>query len=51
MTEKITLKLNALSEHLQLMLKDLYEEGKHFDVALISDNQTQFKAHKIVFSH
>ena len=38
------------SEHLQLMFKDLYEEGKHSDVTLVCDDQTQFKAHKIVLS-
>ena len=30
------------------MFKDLYEEEKHSDVTLVSDDQTQFKAHKIV---
>ena len=32
------------------MFKDLYEEEKHFDVTLVCDDQTQFKAHKIVLS-
>merc|ERR1712072_996487 len=30
------------------MFKDLYEEEKHSDVTLVCDDQTQFKAHKIV---
>ena len=30
------------------MLKDLYEDVKFSDITLISDDQTQFKAHKIV---
>merc|ERR1711990_135013 len=32
------------------MLKELYEEGKHSDVTLVCEDQTQFKAHKIVLS-
>merc|ERR1712072_1239609 len=32
------------------MFKDLYEEGKHSDVTLVCDDQTQFKAHKIILS-
>ena len=50
MTDKYTLNWQTFSEHLQLMLKDLYEEGKNSDVTLVSDDQTQFKAHKIVLS-
>ena len=42
--------LNSFSEHLQLILKDLYQEGRYSDVTLVSDDQTQFKAHKIVLS-
>ena len=45
MSEKYTLKWNAYSENLQLMFKDLYEEGIYADVTLVSDDQTQFKAH------
>ena len=30
------------------MFKDLYEEGRNSDVTLVSDDQTQFKVHKIV---
>ena len=48
MTEKYILNLRTFTDHVQLMLKDLYEEGKHADVTLVCDDQTQFKAHKIV---
>ena len=50
MAEKYTLNWHTFSEHLQLMFRDLYEEGKNSDVTLVSDDQTQFKAHKIVLS-
>ena len=49
-SDKYNLKWFTFSNHLQSMFKDLYEEGKHCDVTLISDDQTQFKAHKIVLS-
>merc|ERR1712150_372938 len=48
MAEKYTLNWHTFTDHLQLMFKDLYEEEKHSDVTLVSDDQTQFKAHKIV---
>ena len=50
MSEKYTLNWHTFTDHLQLMFKDLYEEEKHSDVTLVSDDQTQFKAHKIVLS-
>merc|ERR1712016_549774 len=50
MAEKYTLNWHTFSEHLQGMFKDLYQEGRHTDVTLVSDDQTQFKAHKIVLS-
>ena len=50
MAEKYNLNWNTFTDHLQLMFKDLYEEEKHSDVTLVSDDQTQFKAHKIVLS-
>ena len=50
MADKYTLNWNTFSEHLQVMFKDLYEEGKHSDVTLVCDDQTLFKAHKIVLS-
>ena len=48
MAEKFTLNWYTFTDHLQLMLKDLYEEGKYSDITLVCDDQTQFKAHKIV---
>merc|ERR1712016_417366 len=50
MAEKYTLNWQTFSEHLNLMFKDLYQEGIYTDVTLVSDDQTQFKAHKIVLS-
>ena len=50
MTDKYTLNWQTFSEHLQLMLKDLYEEKSNSDVTLVCDDQIQFKAHKIVLS-
>ena len=50
MAEKYTLNWNTFPEHLQLMFKDMYKEGQFSDVTLVSDDQTQFKAHKIVLS-
>ena len=47
-SDKYNLKWFTFSNHLQSMFKDLYEEGKHSDVTLVCDDQTQFKAHKIV---
>ena len=41
---------HSFTEHLQLMFKDLYEEGNHADLTLVCDDQIQFKAHKIVLS-
>ena len=48
MAEKYTLNWQTFIDHLQSMLKDLYEEREHSDVTLVCDDQTQFKAHKIV---
>ena len=50
MSEKYTLNWERFSEHHQLMFKDLYQEGRYADVTLVSDDQTLFKAHKIVLS-
>ena len=50
MAEKYTLNWQTFSEHLQVMFEDLYQEGRYTDVTLVSDDQTQFKAHKIVLS-
>ena len=48
MTGKFSQNWHTYIDHLQLMLKDLYEDEKLSDIALISDDQTQIKAHKIV---
>ena len=40
----------TFSEHLQLMLNDLHQDQLYSDVTLVSDDKTQFKAHKIVLS-
>ena len=50
MSEKYTLNWHTFADHLQLMFKDLYQEERYTDVTLVSDDQTQFKAHKIVLS-
>ena len=50
MLEKYTLNWQTFSEHLQLMFKDMYKEGQYSDVTLVSDDQTQFKAHKFVLN-
>ena len=48
MIDKYNFAWHAFSDHLQTMFKELYEEEKHSDVTLVCDDQTQFKAHKIV---
>ena len=48
--EKYNLNWHSFSEHLQWMFKYLYQEGRYTDVTLVSDDQTQFTAHKIVLS-
>ena len=50
MSEKYNLTWQTFSDHLLSMFKALFEERRHADVTLISDDQTQFKAHKIVLS-
>ena len=50
MAEKYTLKWHKFTDHLQVMFKDIYGEGKNSDVTLVCDDQSQFKAHKIVLS-
>ena len=50
MAENYTLNWQTFPDHLKLMIKDLYQEGRYADVTLVSDDQTQFKAHKIVLS-
>ena len=48
MTDTYNLHWDTFSENLQLMFKELHEEGKHSDVTLVCDDKTQFKAHKMV---
>merc|ERR1712150_22696 len=50
MAEKYTLNWDTFSDHLKLTFKDLYDQGRYADVTLVSDDQTQFNAHKIVLS-
>ena len=50
MAEKYTLNWDTFSDHLKFMFKDLYKEGSHSDVTLVSDDKTQYKTHKIVLS-
>ena len=51
MGEKCNLNWDTFREHFQLMFKELFfEEEKYSDVTLVCDDQTQFKAHKIVLS-
>ena len=49
-TETYSLSWNAFKNHLQLILRELYEEEKNSDLTLITDDLTQFKAHKFVLS-
>ena len=46
MAEKYAMNWDTFTEHLQWMFRDLYQEGRYTDVTLVSDDQTQFKAHK-----
>ena len=50
MMDSLNLQWNAFPEHLKLMSKELYEEERYFDITLVSDDQFQFKAHKIILS-
>ena len=50
MAEKLNVNWVEFSKHLTSLSKDLYQEGKYSDVTLVSDDQTQFKAHKIILS-
>ena len=50
MIENYNIIFQTFSEHLQLMLKDLYHEGRYADVTLVSEDKIEFKAHKIVLS-
>merc|ERR1712051_1137023 len=50
MDEKYDLKWKTFNEHLVGVFKDLGEEGHFADVTLVSDDQIQTKAHKVVLS-
>ena len=50
MAENYSLSWQAFPEHLQLMLRELFESEKFSDLTLVSDDQTQFRAHQSVLS-
>merc|ERR1712051_430962 len=50
MDEKYDLKWKTFNAHLIAVFKDLGEEGHFADVTLVSDDQIQTKAHKVVLS-
>ena len=47
---KYNLNWQSFTEHLQMMFKEIFHDDKYSDVTLVSDDQIQFKAHKIVLS-
>merc|ERR1711910_156346 len=50
MEEKYDLKWKTFNDHIVGVFKDLGEEGHFADVTLVSDDQVQTKAHKVVLS-
>merc|ERR1712119_100881 len=50
MDEKYDLKWKTFNDHLVEVFRDLGEEGHFADVTLVSDDQVQTKAHKVVLS-
>merc|ERR1719427_1681372 len=50
MEEKSHIKFDSFSDHLAGAFKNFVEEGHFSDVTLVSDDQKQFKAHKVVLS-
>ena len=50
MDEKYDIKWKTYKDHLIRVFKDLGEEGHFADVTLVSDDQVQTKAHKVVLS-
>ena len=50
MDEKYDLKWKTFNEHLVEVFKDLGEQGHFADVTLVSDDQIQTPAHKVVLS-
>ena len=50
MAEKYNFNWRSYAVQIQDMFKDLYHQGTYSDVTLISDDQIEFKAHRIVLS-
>ena len=50
MSETYNIKWKAFPDHLVGFFKDLGEEGHFADVTLVSDDQIQTPAHKVVLS-
>ena len=50
MSDKCSLTWKTFPEHLQLVFRDFYHEDRYTDLTLVSDDQSQFKAHRIVLS-
>merc|ERR1719219_1282991 len=50
MAENYNFSWQQFLEHLRHLSQQLYHEGEYSDVTLVSDDQTQFKAHKFVLS-
>merc|ERR1712150_272096 len=50
MTGEYNLSWHQFVDHLRLLSQQFYQEGQYSDVTLVSDDQTQFKAHKIVLN-
>ena len=48
MDEEKGLSWSNFAQHTQNLLNNLYNSGKYTDVTLICDDQTQFRAHKLV---
>merc|ERR1712150_78117 len=50
MTGEYNLSWHQFVDHLRLLSQQFYQEGQYSDVTLVSDDQTQFKAHKFVLN-
>ena len=50
MSEECCLLWKTFPQHLQSVVRDLFEGGKLSDVTVVTEDQTQFKAHKILLS-
>ena len=50
MEEKSHIKFDSFSDHLAGAFKIFIEEGQFADVTLVSDDQIQFKVHKVILS-